>query len=77
MTLPQFKRSVDTSNLVSVSTVESTNVRNNIVQKGKGYFFEAVTKTNEIVSLDGGSWDEIFKKLPDVLKKVNYAEYSI
>lgn len=71
MTLDEFKKSVDASKLVEAKTLEQTSVRNNIEIPGMYCFFQALTKKDSnIISSDGGTWDEVYSKLPDWLKRV-------
>ena len=67
-TLGEFKRSVATSELVEAKTVVSTNMRNN-VKIGDSCFFEGLTKRNGVVSSEGRNWEEVYRKLPEYLKK--------
>lgn len=77
MTKVEFVKSVDSKKLEEARTFTSISIRNG-VKSGTSYYFQAITKEKEVVAFDGNSWDEIFKKLPENLKKtVPVHEFSI
>ncbi|RJQ26430.1 hypothetical protein C4577_03700 [Candidatus Parcubacteria bacterium] len=69
MTLPEFKKSIDGKKLKQATSLEQTNFRNGAKVEGLQYFFSAITKDDQVVFAEGGSWDDVFSKVPDWLKR--------
>lgn len=69
MTLLEFKKLVDGSKLKQATSVEQSSYRNGIKSDSKNYYFSGISKSDEIVAIEGLSWEEIYSKLPDWLKK--------